>query len=136
MDFRNDIRTFIAAAIDGTTNYSGENYEQNKNNWLEISTDRIIGIYVKLLNQPVDIDQKYETSGQGGIWLNLDDNVPENEKHNQEQLVHLAKYADDRGYNRYHDEMVDKLMRPYTPLQNEGMFANISNEGDINGKTR
>lgn len=131
MDYRDEIKSYIAQAIDGVVNYSGENKEQNLHNWIEIATDRAIGVIIKQLPNPVDVSAKYELDPEKGLFVTIQaEQTPEAFKRNKEMMFHIAKYADDKGYNRYYQDIMQLLTQPYSPLQNEGMFANISAEGD------
>lgn len=134
MDLRQEIRALVAQAIDGTTNYSGTNVEQNKSNWGEIVTDRIIGAVFRRLPPPVQLEQKYEMNPEKGLYVRIGDDM--SDKANEEQLIYVSNFADDKGYNRYHSDMVDMLMNPYGTLMQPGEFATISKEGESNGKSR
>lgn len=135
MDYREAIKDYFTQAVDGIINYSGDNFEQNKNSWVEIATDRAIGCVIKIIPMPVDVINKYEVDPNKGLYITLQtENTPESFDKNQDMMMLVAKYADDRGYNRYHDDLMTRLTLPYAPLQNEGMFANMLSEENNNGE--
>lgn len=132
MNIREEIAHVIAQAIDGSMNYTGDKRTQNAHNWTQIATDRVMGAVVEFMPKPVDIVNKYELDPQKGLYVSIQtENTPESFKKNQEQMFHVARFADDQGYNRYWTDMMDVLSEPYKPLQQPGIFANISTEGEI-----
>lgn len=110
-DLRKEIASWISRAIDSSVNYTGKEYDLNRHNWVQITTDRIIAAFMYSLPQPVDIQAKYET-GPEGIYVTVSSEEEENK--NGDQLTYLAKFADDQGYNRCIWEIQDYLKRLYT----------------------
>lgn len=78
--------------------------ELSQHNLREITADRIIALIIHNLPGPIDVDSKYELGGQP-ISLTID-TEKKSEKHNMEQISHVARFANDQGYNRYRDELV------------------------------
>lgn len=110
-DLRKEVQAMIHRAIDSTVNYSGEEYELNKHNWIQITTDRIIAAVMQSLPDPIDIKSKYETDHMGGIYVNVGaDETPE---HNERQLEHLAIYQADQGWNHFFGTYTEYLRGLY-----------------------
>ena len=115
LDLRQQIERDIARAIDSSVNYSGDDYDMNKANWIQITTDRAIAAFVNALPEPVDVEAKYELLPGHGPAITV--KSEQNEDENHEQMVYLARYADDRGYNRYHLELMGYLQGLYNPMK-------------------
>lgn len=106
MNLRTKIGQHIARAIKSPD----KDNPQDVHNWLEITTDRIINEFISELPEPIDIDSKYELGKDGGVYVSVV--APEtegSEEANGEQLTYLARYSDDRGYNRYRQDLVMKI---------------------------
>lgn len=134
MNLRDQIAKDISRAIDSSVNYGGDEYEQNRHNWVQITTDRAIAAFVSSLPEPIDIESKYELTDPRGPAITI--HSEEDEEANHEQLVYLARYADDRGYNRYYTEMMAYLQalynapQPVIQSENEQHRLHGTSEGD------
>lgn len=91
-----------------------DGYYANRTAWINLTTEHILEEIIQSLPPEIDIASKYETDGNG-VYINLDTKNKSQEQ-NQEQLEFLASYADDRGWNRFREELIITLRR----LQNGG----------------
>jgi len=114
MNLRDEIGAYISRAVDSTVNYSGLEYDLNRHNWVQITTDRVLAAVMQSLPPPVDIKAKFETDKERGIFVHID----EDEKKNKLQIDHLAAFSEDQGYNKYYFEYTDLLRDLYTIQQN------------------
>ncbi len=102
----------VARAIDSTQNYSGEEKQQNNNNWIQITTDRILAAVMESLPLPVDVASKYETGKAGTIFIDVGgDN---NEDKNKAELDFLASYQSDQGWNHFYFDYCNYLRSLYS----------------------
>lgn len=112
-NLREQIARDISRAIDSTIHYSGKEYDLNRHNWVQITTDRIVAAVMYSLPEPVDIPTKYEIKPGTQLPVTLVD--PEkDDSWNQRQLDILTHYSEDSGYNRYYFEYTDYLKALYT----------------------
>lgn len=109
-DLRKEVEAYISRAIDSSMNYSGEEGQQNRWNWVQITTDRIVAAVMNSLPEPVDINHKYETDSKG-ILIQLSDG---NKEHNDTQIEYLGKFAEDQGWNKYFFAYTDYLKGLYS----------------------
>lgn len=114
-DLRKEIVAMVHRAIDSSKHYSGEEYDQNRHNWEQITTDRIIAAVMQSLPDPIDIRSKYETDA-GGLFVNIGPDNTDSE--NDRQIDYLAAYQMDQGFNKYYFTYADYLKRLYTVPQN------------------
>lgn len=126
MDLRTIVAAYVDKAIDGTINYSGKDPDTNRHIWVNLITDRIIGSFMGVLPEPVDLMSKYELDKVKGLSVTID---PEDEQFNDLQLERLAHYAADDGYNNYRYEVENIVMKPYN-LQKQKQSATLT-PGDI-----
>lgn len=121
-NLRDQISQDILRAIDSTVNYSGNEQEQNRHNWVQITTDRVVAALMNSLPDPIDIPTKYEIKPGETLPITLID-PQESGTWNQQQLDYLTSYSQDSGYNRYYFEYTDYLrglyMIPQPVLQSE-----------------
>lgn len=111
-DLRKAVQQYVSRAIDSSVNYTGKEYDLNRHNWTQITTDRIIAAVMNCLPEPVDVRSKYEMGDQRGIFVNIgSDESPE---HNEQQIDYLAQYQADQGWNNYYGELTDYLKALYT----------------------
>lgn len=94
----------IARAIDSCINYTGDEKEQNTHNWIQITTDRVIGAVINSLPEPIDTPTKYEIA-PGDILL-----LPDTD---EDSLKYLSKFSGDNGYNRFFYEYLEYLQGLY-----------------------
>ena len=120
MNLRDIIAMNVSHAIQGTIEHSDrgstpmdkmEDYYQNRANWVNMATDNIIDAFVEFIPRPVDLEGKYEVGGKNGVYINIAANKSPN--HNGEQLAFLARYSDDKGFNRYYDLLMFQLKSLY-----------------------
>ena len=90
---------------------SKEPNPQEEHNLREITADKIIAMFTNFLPPPVDIDAKYELNGQP-ISLTIDTENRSIEQ-NLQHVSHIARYADDQGYNRYRNNLLVDLQELY-----------------------
>lgn len=109
-DLRKAVAQYVSRAIDSSVNYSGKEYDLNRHNWTQITTDRIIAAMMNALPEPIDVQSKYELGPKGGIYVNID----EDGEHNEQQLDYLANFQADQGWNNYYKEITDYLRDLYT----------------------
>ncbi len=102
---RTSIGQHIKRAIMSTQQ---DNDPQNVHNWVEISTDRIINEFLSSLPEPIDVQAKYEIPATGVVPVQLS-----NLEEDGEAILHLQRYADDTGYNRYRQELVHSIKSLY-----------------------
>lgn len=115
-DLRDQISRDISRAIDSTVNYTGKEYDQNRHNWVQITTDRVIAALMNSLPEPIDVPTKYELPPGQSLPVTLVD--PEEDREwNQQQLDMFSKFAMDNGFNRYYFEYVEYLRGLYTAPQ-------------------
>ena len=120
--FSMNLRDFIADTIDKTVQAtitggarSKEDYEQNRMACIQMATDAIVEAFGEFLPPPVDIRAKYEVEPNTGVHLSLcDPQQPRAYERDMEQLAYLSRYADDEGYNRYHEKITLALQGLYT----------------------
>lgn len=110
-DLRKEVSQMISRAIDSSVNYSGKEYDLNRHNWVQITTDRVIAAVMQSLPEPIDIKTKYETDQVGGIYVNI--GADESPEHNERQLEHLAIYQSDQGWNHFFITYTDYLRGLY-----------------------
>lgn len=111
-DLRKEVVAMVHRAIDSTKHYNGSEYDLNRHNWEQITTDRIIAAVMQSLPEPVDIKAKYETGPDNGIFVNVgNDNSPES---NEQQLDYLASYQTDQGFNKFYFDYSNYLRGLYT----------------------
>jgi len=113
-NLRQIIAMNVSAAIQGTREYKAmgvDDYYQNRANYVNMATDNIIRSFIAELPDYVDIGEKYEQGDISGVILDV--SAGRSESWNQEQLNYLARYADDRGFNRAIYEIVDNIESIY-----------------------
>jgi len=125
MDLRKIVEAYVDKAIDGTINYSGEDKDANRHIWVQLITDRIIGSFMGVLPDPIDIEAKYEADPSRGLTVRL---KPEDDEWNELQIEQMAHYASDRGYNDYRFEVENIIMKPYNLQKAEKSAKLISGE--------
>lgn len=116
-NLRDRISADISRAVDSSTNYTGKEYDQNRHNWVQITTDRVIAALMSSLPEPVDVATKYEIPMGHTLPVTLVDPDDDSEHWNQTQLDLFSKYAMDNGFNRYFYEYTDYLRGLYTSPQ-------------------
>lgn len=126
MMLRDDVAHYVDQAIRGSAQYKGNDPDLNRNNWVQIVTDRIIGSFVAFLPPPVDIDGKYENTSKKGLYVAV--GADSSYRKNQEQLMYLSRYASDKGYNSYYEEIMEKFSGMYGLNKSLG-FVRINTEG-------
>lgn len=122
-DLRKEVSQVVSRAIDSSVNYSGKEFDQNRHNWVQITTDRILSSIVQSLPEPVDVRSKYETGNHGGLFVNIDGKDEEKER----QLDLLSSYQMDQGWNQYFAIYTDYLRRLYTDPQSVIQSKNENN---------
>lgn len=110
MDLRKEVEGFISRAVDSVKHYNGQEYDQNRHNWVQITTDRIIYAVMNSLPDPIDVRTKYETDRAGGIALDI---THEDDEHDKQQMDYLANYAEDQGFNKYYFAYTEYLRGLY-----------------------
>lgn len=114
-DLRSEVQKMISRAIDSSVNYTGDEYDDNRHNWTQITTDRVVEAVIKSLPEPIDIKQKYETDSKGGILVNI---VPSNtEAENKTQLDFLSEYQKDQGWNNFYFSYCNYIRQLYNDPQ-------------------
>jgi hypothetical protein len=88
-----------------------EDYYQNRANWVNIATDAILEAFDEFLPAPVEMNLKYELSGDSGVHVVLKNDRTETE--NSSQLEYLARFADDKGFNRCVDDIRARMKDLY-----------------------
>lgn len=114
LTLRDKIAVEVSHAIQGTIEHPSKevnDYYQNRANWVNIATDSIISAVTEFLPDAVDISSKYELSAEHGVFVNI--GTDQDEERNGAQLEYLARFADDKGYNRYRAEVLDKIEKLY-----------------------
>jgi hypothetical protein len=71
--------------------------------------NRIKVILTQTVPQAIPIEEKYELGNQGDLYV-----VTKGDKRDANQLTYVAAFAEDKGWNKYHDELV-KVLKP-TPI--------------------
>lgn len=103
---RKEISQLVARAQKSVSDDPQDNHNLN-----QITTDRIMALFMGSLPSEVDVDAKYELNG-APISLILD-SVNRSEEQNLEQVVHIARFADDNGFNRCVREIKSGLQSEY-----------------------
>lgn len=136
MNLRREVQSMIHRAIDSTVNYTGKEYELNKSNWIQITTDRVIAAIMQSLPPPIDIKNKYETDEDNGIYIN----IQSDNKHdkNENQLDYLSIFQQDQGWNKFYIEYSNYLTSLYNTPNNvvsseHEEHRNESSEGTVHG---
>lgn len=123
-DLRKEISKMVSRAIDSSVNYSGEEYDQNRHNWVQITTDRAIEAVLRSLPEPVDINSKYEGAG-----LHFSINL---EEITTPQLDFLCAHQHDQGYNHYYQDYTYYLKELYSP--NSSVIQSENEQNGIHGE--
>lgn len=103
---RQEISQLVARAQKSVSDDPQDNHNLN-----QITTDRIMALFSNNLPEEVDIDAKYELNGNP-ISLVLD-TVERSEKENLEQVSHIARFANDEGFNRCVRQIKRNLQSEY-----------------------
>lgn len=102
---RKDISSLVERAV------QSRGTDLDNHNMKEITVDRIIATFVSFLPEEVDLNSKYELNGMP-FQLTVD-TLNRNEKENSENLLHMARFANDEGFNRCIREIKDKIKKEY-----------------------
>lgn len=125
-NLRDEVGSLVSRAVDSVNGYEGEEYKDNRRAWVEMTSDRIMGAVMASLPSPIDIESKYELDTGGGVYVTV--HSDQHQQTNNDQLTYLARFADDQGYNRYYQDFVAVLQKPY--LQQARLSATVKDEGD------
>lgn len=113
-NLRDQISQDISRAIDSTAQYTGKEYDQNRHNWVQITTDRVIAALMNSLPEPIDVPTKYEIQPGKTLPVSLINVEDDDTGWNQRQLDMLSGFAGDNGWNRYYFEYTEYLKGLYT----------------------
>lgn len=112
-NLRDEVASYVSRAIDSTQNYEGEEKIENRHNWVQITTDRVISALVAHMPIPIDIESRYELLP--GSTLPVE--VPEDT--DAKQLDYLAAYSADQGYNKYYHDLMHQITGLYKAPSND-----------------
>lgn len=107
VNLKQQIAQDIARAIDSCIHYNGDEKEQNIHNWVQITTDRVIGAIINSLPEPIDTVSKYETPVGESVTISVGEDTDEL------QLQMMSNWSSDNGYNRFYYEFLDYLRGLY-----------------------
>lgn len=101
LDLRDLIEMNIYSAIDGvlmSASKTQNDYLSNRAKHTHVASQHIMKAFDDWLPELVDLKNKYETTPDGGIYVRL--GTEDQEKQNADQVLYLAHFATDEGFNK------------------------------------